>query len=1092
MREIRWGVLFFVALYMGALPGCSQNNDRTHGAGAPALPPGDGNLYVVNGGTGSLLAFDQAETAEGNLSPDRHFPETIVGPTGLFLDQTTDTLYVANTGENAVLIYENASALKPPAGLASATRVLSGPKTKLRRPNAVAYDPTRQRLYISNEGNSSIVVFQPGCSGAPLLHGDIAPCGVLSGASTLLASPGALAVDSVRDLLYISNGGTNTILVYENASQSSTQGDLSPTRTILLNGPPSGLFIDSARDRLYAAQGGEDGQAAILLYENASTRSGQSSPDGALTGPNTLLVSPAGIDVDATRNVIYVVNNAPPEKGGSALLIFSNPFTQCTLCDVAPHRKVTGDQTGLSAPSGLAVDFGLGRMYVANRSGNTISLFGLEGNIAPIKVNAGIDTALERPVSSFYDSDSDRLYVVNTLFSPPITIYNQVSSAPFSNTPPSWGLTDPSLFFPRAVYLDKNRGLLLMAHWGVSFPELRIYNLNTLLNTLSNTPPGTNVSLAPHWISSFTAGLNRPEAMAVDQGKGAVYISNDGNQSVSVYDLSNCTAASCPASGPTRVLSGGKTEIVRPFGLFIDTTRDILYVTDVSSNRVLAFEDAGGKTGDIPPDRVLSSKTIPPADKLLEPTAPFMNVAQDRLFLINRGSDAIYLYDKVSTLHGEVAPNRKIIGSNTRLLFSKTFDFGFGTLWVDTTRGEERLFLGGPLDSSCTGPLGFCTKGALLLFYVEGNRLPSQVWSGGEHRLVGPSALAVDPRRDLLYVANPGDPAVTSDDSITLFTKASRSDGNLPLTGTVSVTEGISTVIGIETAFNSELIIGDQIKIGSATLIVSSISSDTSLNLVAPYPEETLLEETMSGLIALRLPRVVCSPVGTACVSPDTKFNNPAGLFVDSDQNRLYVSNAGTDCADPAAPCNSLLVFHAASDFNFDAVPNQVITSDRLNRPRGLAVDLKRQTLFVANHGHNSVLVFKNVEDLNGEADPDAEIGGVATGIDEPIGVAIDPERDLLYILNEGTSEILVFENASGLDGDSAPARTLSGNFMQTPSALFLDVEGDLLYVADREADAVHIFTDASQADGEAAHKTITGVNTGLNQPAGLAVDTAR
>lgn len=31
----------------------------------------------------------------------------------------------------------------------------------------------------------------------------------------------------------------------------------------------------------------------------------------------------------------------------------------------------------------------------------------------------------------------------------------------------------------------------------------------------------------------------------------------------------------------------------------------------------------------------------------------------------------------------------------------------------------------------------------------------------------------------------------------------------------------------------------------------------------------------------------------------------------------------------------------------------------------------------------------------------DAEIGGAATGIDEPIGVAIDPERDILYVLNE-------------------------------------------------------------------------------------------
>ncbi|WDT74329.1 MAG: hypothetical protein MPW16_13825 [Candidatus Manganitrophus sp.] len=355
--------------------------------------------------------------------------------------------------------------------------------------------------------------------------------------------------------------------------------------------------------------------------------------------------------------------------------------------------------------------------------------------------------------------------------------------------------------------------------------------------------------------------------------------------------------------------------------------------------------------------------------------------------------------------------------------------------------------------------------------------------------MVGPSAVAVDPRRNLVYVANQGDPTITSDDSLFLFTHASRSDGNMPFDGTFSVTEGSVIVTGTGTSFTTDVAPGDHIKIGENALIVSTIYSDTTLTLTSPYPGETA-----SGLLALRLPQTPCSPIYNpeASSCPDTKLNNPAGLFVDSDQDRLYVSNGGTDCADPAAPCNSLLVFHAASNFSSNAVPNQVITSDRLNSPRGLTVDLGRQTLFVANHGNNSVLLFKNVGDLNGEVSPDAEIGGAATGIDEPIGVAIDPERDILYVLNEGTSEILVFENASSLDGDSAPARTLSGNFMQTPSFLFLDAEGDLLYVADREADAVHIFTDASRADGEAAHKTITGINTGLNQPVGLAVDTAR
>lgn len=158
-----------------------------------------------------------------------------------------------------------------------------------------------------------------------------------------------------------------------------------------------------------------------------------------------------------------------------------------------------------------------------------------------------------------------------------------------------------------------------------------------------------------------------------------------------------------------------------------------------------------------------------------------------------------------------------------------------------------------------------------------------------------------------------------------------------------------------------------------------------------------------------------------------------------------------------------------------------------------MTLDLEQKTLYVANHGNNSVLVFKNVERLNGTVTADAEISGADTGINAPIGVAIDSGRDILYVLNQGTPEILVFEGASTLNGNSPPTRILSGgNSYQIPSALFLDAEGDLLYVADKGENQVYIFTNASQAEGEAPHKTIAGNNTGLNQPAGLAVDTAR
>ncbi len=1097
MRHAHWIIVLFVALGIGGLQGCNKGRDEGNRVREePGLPRGDGNLYLANAGTGSFLAFDQAQTAEGDLSPDRHFPETLAGLIGLFLDKTTDTLYVANTGQNAILIYENASELEPPAGSASATRVISGPQTGLRRPNAVAYDATRQRLYVSNEGNASILVFEPGCSETTLLSGNIAPCNIISGASTLLASPGSLALDPARDILYISNGGTGSILIYENASQFSAQGDLPPTRTISLIAPPAGLFIDSANDRLYAVQRSGEGQAAILIYEDASTQSGPTSADRILTGPNTLLAAPEGIDVDTVLDQIYVINHGHAGSGDSALVIFASPFTACAdaFCDLAPARVIFGDQTELPGATGIAIDSQRERIYVANRSDNTVLLFGMEGNIAPTKMNTGSATRLELPISFSYDSEEDRLYVLNSRIisnAPLIAVYDHVSPAledvgedPIKNAPPSWTILRNGTFSPRAIYVDKTRNLLLFLL--LNPDELRVYDLNTILERLADLPdppPGNikNVTL-PAPVTTFTTGLNRPLSMSVDEGRGFAYVANDNLNGVAVYDLNTLDPS-------PRTIVGADTQLIRPFGLFIDSDKDILYAVNTENNNILAFDNASGKQGNTAPDRILtSSASVPLENRLNAPTAPFINAAKDRLFIINRGNNSVYIFDNASTLNGAVQPDRKLVGENTGILFPSSNTQITGALWVDTRRGGERLFLGEPIDPTCTLPPNQCSQGAFLLFSAAGNLSPSQVWSGGENRLVGPSAAAVDPRRDLLYVADPGDPSVTSDDSIILFTQASRSDGNLPLTGTVSVTEGISTVIGTGTAFKTELALGDQIRVGTTTLVVSSISSDTSLNLVSPYPDATA-----SARIALRLPRKLCSPAGTTCASPDTKLNNPAGLAIDYDRNRLYVSNSGTDCTDTTTPCNSLLVFRAAGSFTNNAVPDQVITSTPLNSPRGLALDLEQKILYVANHGGNSVLVFKNVEDLNGSVTPDAEIGGEATEINAPVAVAIDWRRDILYVLNEGSPEILVFEQASALNGNSAPARILSaGDSYQDPSALFLDVVGDLLYVADKGENEVYIFTNASQAEGAVSHETIAGANTGLDQPTALAVDTAR
>lgn len=1158
MRFLGWMmILLALPLWATGLTGCRNDGSSKRGG-----PPGEekGTLYVANA-DGSLLAFDQARSAEGNISPSRRFPGSIAGPSGVFLDRSTDTLYVANTDHNSILIFENAGTLDLPAGSADATRIISGPKSGLNHPVGVAYDAGRDRLYVTNRGNpevttdDSILVFQKDCPQANLLNGDIAPCRTLSGPATLLDLPQALALDTQFDILYIANTGNHSILAYENASQSAVQGDLAPTRIITPHGDPSqpesflnhpsALFIDSVNDRLYAVNAGGS-PPAILVYENAVVRSGGTIPERVLIGQNRQLSSPAGIAFSIEQDRLYLLDN---NNSGAAVVIFDNFSSRCAISPCDPSRVVAGAQTGLSRATGLAYDPARDTIYVANTSANNLLIFALDGNLTPLRMNTGSyqTTGLRQPNGFYYDEQRDRLYIANFSplgGSPSILVYEDVSSKPFpagTATGYDWAIQGADIQSVRSVHVDQIRQYFIVLN--AAAHKILIYDLASL------DPPPSNGGVltlqSSDLIGTFSGedslgndiGFIHGTAMTVDKTGGFLYVAADcdassgcpnqqpNGNSIFIYDLKSLSA-------PPRVIGRGclnrnaanpnsrgcetvdKIKLNRPFGIHYDFARDILYVTNIgttgsTAHTLLAFHNPSGLGGtlaecdadvsnastpsrcaDIAPDRIISSSaTFTNSEQMQTPTAPFVNAAADRLFLINWAKNSLLIFENASTRSGETRPDRMISGASTQLAFAGTGGTT-GALLVDTSGGKEILYIGQPTTPGCAGIA--CLNGALLLFGIEGDLPPGRTWSGGSEGLVGPSALAVDIERDILYVANQGDPLQTTDDSLSIFTEAGQLNGNLPMTGTLSVTNNATGITGNGTIFTTEFATGDSIKIGTETYMIASIASDTALTLTTPYTGATDPESPAS----LR-PRSMCSPSSITCAAPDVKLNNPAGLFVDSEENHLYVSNTGTDpnCSDTAMPCDAILVFHAAADLNNNAFADLVLTSAALNSPRGLALDLARNILYIANNGGHSVLAFKEIRGRTGAvtATPDAEIAGTRTEIHAPVGVAIDSGRDILYVLNQGTPDILVFERASTQTGDRPPARIISGgNFMQIPSALFLDPENDLLYVADKGANAVFLFTEASRAQGEAAHRTLSGNNTALNQPTALFVDTIR
>jgi len=219
-----------------------------------------------------------------------------------------------------------------------------------------------------------------------------------------------------------------------------------------------------------------------------------------------------------------------------------------------------------------------------------------------------------------------------------------------------------------------------------------------------------------------------------------------------------------------------------------------------------------------------------------------------------------------------------------------------------------------------------------------------------------------------------------------------------------------------------------------------------------------------------------------------TTLSGPRGIAVDMARNQIYVANYADD---------AILVFNNARTISGDVVPDRTITgvATTLSGPSTLFFDVFNDRLYVANTDANTILVFNNASTANGNVTPSRTLAGVATTLNAPYGVFVDITRNKFYVINGGADSILVFNNAATVSGNTAPSGAISGaaTTMSGPSGGALDMLQDRLYVANTGSNSILVFNAISTASGNIApNRTLAGVLTGLNQPRDLYLDLAR
>jgi hypothetical protein len=302
-----------------------------------------GKLYVTNQDGNSILRFDNALNATGNVAPGAIITganTTLAAPQFIALDTTADRLYVANANGPSVLIFDGISTKN---GNIAPTRNIIGANTQFITPSSVALDKGRDLLYVAD--GAEIDVF----SSASTVNGDVSPTRDII---TSFNNIQQIFLDAANDRLYLSDAASNTVAVYDNAS--TLTGAATATRSITgaqtLLAQPSGMAIDSSGNLIVTNQG----NSTITVYSNAAGANGNVAPIATISGAATTLASPAQIIQSSAANEVYVADSSAT----GAVIVFTG--VAGLSGNASPTRSITGASTQLTGTSasarGVALD----------------------------------------------------------------------------------------------------------------------------------------------------------------------------------------------------------------------------------------------------------------------------------------------------------------------------------------------------------------------------------------------------------------------------------------------------------------------------------------------------------------------------------------------------------------------------------------------------------------------------------------------------------------------------------------------------------------------------------------------------------------